>query len=405
MAYARVCYDYLYPSRYVNQQGFSFLFETSLNSAWSNQVTRRNYIEKMMDTWFVQYDQDFYTSLWSQPNSSAVGNGSVSNSPVYSQSLTPYSTSSIDVDSYNPDTIIHSPYNISLTATSLRWLTRVSDFVLRNNIGGARFREFMKSHFGYNTDNDTCDESVFIKMFSDEVKISDVTNMTSGQDMGALGELAGKAFSQGGNSFSYEAKESGFLLFVTECKPNVGYYQGNRPWARALNSRFDIYTPEFDGVGMEGVPVQAVFHAYDTYSDGDAVNPLRLKDAFGFAPRYSERYKVGHDNLFGDFRFKSRSQGLSSWHTMRNVLYGRSSGLPLALDANFLHVDNQYQRIFRFIGQSSDGVTYDVDDKIWTFIGFDITKYSTAKSLGNSLPFFEEEGRDVTESYLGSDVK
>lgn len=408
MAYARVCYDHLYPSRYVNQQGFSFLFETALNSGWSNAATRRSYIVKMAETWFNQYDQDFYTSLWSKPNQSAVGNGSTLNQSFSDQ---PILGASVDITSSPSFTSVVATQNssssvLSFSSDALRWLTSVSDFVLRNNIGGARFREFMKSHFGYNTDNDICDESVFIKMWSDEVRISDVTNTTGGISGSALGELAGKGYSssKGDNKFSFEAKEAGFLLFVTECKPNVGYYQGNRPWARALNDRFQLYTPEFDGVGMEGVPKQAIFSSYERSSDDASVSRTSLNDAFGFAPRYSERYKVGHDNLFGDFRLRSRGRNMDSWHTMRDVLYGRDSANPLALDSAFLHVDTQYQRIFQYIG-NNQGDLYDQDDKIWTFLGFDITKYSTAKSLGNSLPFFEENGREAHMNYEGSDIK
>lgn len=424
LAYARVCYDYLYPSRYVNQQGFSFLFETSLNNSWANQSTRRTLIEKMISTWFNQYDQDFYTSLWSRPNQAAVGSnqGVVPNfkaDPTYINNHGIFSTSSqanSRVVSGDAGAVLNSTTQLdgsayqqqvyNLSAQSLRWLTSVSDFVLRNNIGGARFREFMKSHFGYNTKNDTCDESIYIKTFSDQVKIQDVTNMTSGDQMGALGELAGKGYSSSkpDYSFSYDADEAGFLIFVSECKPNVGYYQGNRPWARALTDRFQLYTPEFDGVGMEGVPVRAVMNSFSSYDDTLKVQS-GLNDAFGFAPRYSERYKIGHDNLFGDFRFHSRGQYLDSWHTMRDVLYGRTSSNKLALDAAFLSVDNQYQRIFRYIGGSSDGVTYDVEDKIWCFLGFDITKYSSAKNLGNSLPFFMQNGRDAHMNYEGSDIK
>lgn len=406
LAYARVCYDWLYPSAYVNQQGFSFLFETSLNASWAIQTTRQQLIQKMVDTWFNQYDQDFYTSLWLKPNCRAVGG----------RALIP--STNVD-DVYGGDSALKMAESISknyleqssasiktvLSSNSLRWLTSMSDFVLRNNIGGSRFREFMKAHFGYNTEMDICDESLFLKMWSDVVNIDAVVNTTSAQNSGALGELAGKGQSNGSGTLKFDAKEAGFLIFVTECKPNVGYFQGDKPWARALTDRFQLYTPEFDGVGMEAVPKSGLFSSYAKSNDMSVVQSALLNDAFGFAPRYSERYKVGYDSLFGDFRFRSRNTGMDSWHTMRDLTYGRGGSLPLALDAQFLAVDNQYQRIFRYIGAQSDGVTYDVDDKIWSFLQFDVTKFSTAKSLGNSLPFFDESGQNADMNYGGSDVK
>ena len=419
LAYARVNFDYLYPSQYVAQQGFGYLFTQKIYDLWCTPATRPNVFDDILKCVFTQYDQSFQTSLWALPTS--VGVGQQNNINAYVQEASNNPTSNQLNVRYKPnnspgrtewvnDTIITGPSvgypSNLLSASALRWLEALADFTTRNNLGGTRFREFMKSHFGYNTTNDTCDESVFLKSWIDKVNIQDVTNTTSGSINGALGELAGKGYSAGNGTLKFEAKESGFLIFVSDVKPIVGYYQGDRPWARAIKSPFDLYTPEFDGVGMEGVPYPCVIHSLDKPNDYLKV-PVGYSQnsVFGFAPRYAERYKIGHDNLFGDFRFASRNTGLDSWHTMRDVLYGRDSNDRLALDSKFLHLDNQYQRIFRYMGNVSSGVTYDVEDKLWSFFSFDITKYSTAKSLGASVPMFDESGQKATTGYEGTDIK
>lgn len=426
LAYARVCYDYLYPSQYVNQQGFGYLFTQKLYDKWSTTQGKQDVFDSLVQLVFNSYEQSFYTSLWARPNQVGVGSGqgvvpavvqgfnaaSVSGDLVSSNRSTRVvsgdAASLLNGSTSGLNSSIHNDYVSNLTPTMLRWLTSVSDFVTRNNLGGARFREFMRSHFGYNTQNDTCDESVFIESFVDSVDIGEVTNLTSsdGSSIGVLGEMAGKGSSSSKKThrFKFEAKESGFLIFVTDVKPIVGYPRGDRAWARAIKSRFDLYTPEFDGVGMEGVPYEGIVSDFRSFSEVQAVTQP-YNGVFGFAPRYSERYKIGQDNLFGDFVFNSRSNGMNAWHTLRDVLYGRTSVQPLALDSKFLHVDNQYQRIFRYTSPQSQVADYNLEDKIFCYMLIDVTKYSTQKSLGESVPLFETDGQKASTGYEGTDIK
>ena len=411
LAVARVFYDWLYPSQYVTQSGFGFLFMDDLYQEWSSNSN--NVLHKIFELFVTTYDRGFYTSLWSLPNQVApntsggrgVSNlGNVQTQTAHSNPASISVESRSGVNGYFDDVTVLQSNNgnrETLTASSLRWLTALADYVQRNNIGGTRVREFMKSHFGFVGSDLRSDCSSWIRTFTDHVQIQDVTNFSSDNSSSVLGEQGGKGTSSGNGIVKFEANEKGFLLFVTQVVPSIGYYQGRAKEARNISSRFDLYNPDFDGVGMEGVPMLSLFSQYRTYDDYTKLNFKNQNDVFGFAPMYSE-WKLGRDILNGDFLFNSRNRGLDAYHTYRDVLYGRNN---FALDARFLEADNQSQRIFAYVGAADDqSGQYAQYDKIFNFMRFDATKYTNMKSLSESIPFFDEEGEKVNTSYEGEQI-
>ena len=105
--------------------------------------------------------------------------------------------------------------------------------------------------------------------------------------------------------------------------------------------------------------------------------------------------------MSGDFLFSSRNTGLESYHTYRDVLFGRNN---LAIDAKFLEADNQTQRIFAYMGEVNDKGLYAQYDKIFNEMYFNVTKYSHAQSISQSLPFFDEDGKRVNVNYEGDNI-
>lgn len=405
LAVARVYYDYLYPSNYVNLGNFMYLFTSTLWESW--QIDPYVCMNDILELLFNKYDESFWTSLWQLPNQvvrgatanqsvvvNNAGEGGVDNLKLESQLL---NHSSRIATSANMGQDSATTQGTTLSVSALRWLEALSDYAIRNQIGGQRFRDWARAHFGY-VSSDERDESTFLKVFTDEVVIQDVTNVSASSDNSPLGLQGGKGISGGQNRLNFEASEDGFLLFITQVRPLVGYYQGIKPWCRKISSPRQFYTPEFDGVGMEAVPRSSVFSLYQEGVDAQKVPIQTRNDVFGYAPMYTERYKVGHDFLSGDFILKSRgSEMLKSYHTFRDVLYGRSN---LANDLAFLQMDNQTQRIFAYVGdETSQGV--DQDDKMLSFFSFDMVRYSPIKPLSQSIPLFDKSGRDVVMDYLG----
>ena len=410
LSFLRVFYDWIFPSQYVTQQGLGFFFLDDFVKDWYAGITfnHAGYLQAMFPLLFNPYDKSFWTSLWAKPNQVAQNTaggrgqsnlgliGKFPSGDGLKQVVLSQDNNSLYSDTYLYQTDANK--NITLSADALRWLEKVSDFVLRSNIGGTRVREFLKSHFGFVPSDVQSDVSNHLRTFVDHVVVQDVTNMSA--TSAVLGEQGGKAYSNGNGSLKFEASERGMLIFVTQVVPMSAYYQGTDINARAINSRFDMFLPDFDAVSMEAVPRCALFNQYRDYRDWQKVSYGSLGDVLGYAPRDAER-KIKRAVLSGDFLFSSRNTGLESYHTFRDVLYGRNN---LAIDAKFLEADNQTQRIFAYMGEASEKGLYAQYDKIFNEMYFAISKYSHAQSLSQSLPFFDEDGKRVNVDYEGENL-
>ena len=411
LSFLRVFYDWIYPSQYVTQQGLGMFFLDDFSKHWNFGSLAQHALDlrEMFRLMYNPYDKSFWTSLWALPNqvakNTAGGRGQSQIGTIFSEKyLNGNSLLDISSNTYNSSApspaVIQGSASVtgSLTANALHWLTSLSDYVLRNNIGGTRVREYLKSHFGFTPSDVQSDVSTWIRTFTDHVAVQDVTNMASSAS-NILGEQGGKAYSSGNGSIKFEASERGMIIFVTQVVPAVGYYQGVAKECRKIGSRFDLYLPDFDSVTMEAIPREAIFAQYRDAVDTTKVGLNTLGDVLGYAPRDAER-KIHRAILSGDFLFNSRNTGLESYHTYRDVLYGRNN---LAIDANFLEADNQTQRIFAFTGeQVNQG--YAQYDKIFNQMYFNVTKYSMMKSLSASLPFFDEDGNRVNVEYEGQNI-
>lgn len=393
ISFARIFYDYIYPSGYVQQQGFGSLFE---KDDWDNFS-----ISKLVSLFFVPMEQDFFTNLWIKPNSKALGSHALDIDGQHSFQDTIYNTGKLNLFESNEGSFLTQEANsqrVTLSAASLRWLESMSDYVIRNSIGGTRFHEWMKAHFGYVTKEQDCGRSVFLKSFSSSLNFSPVTAMT-GTDAQLLGQMAGNGSSQSSGKLKFEAGEDGYLIFLHMVTPSVAYYQGIKPWCKPVTTPFDFYTPELDGVDMEPISRSEVYNSYDSFEATHKVDPNNYDNAFGFAPRYADRYKRGASFLNGDFRLGSRNADMSAYHTFRDVLYNRQN---LALDAQFMQADNQYNRVFAYPLLNNKGES--ARDHIESLFTFDITRYSTASTIGDSMPIFNRSGRDVSISNGGTQL-
>lgn len=393
LAYARCMYDYIYPSAYVQQQAFGYLFSEQIYEKYNEgQLTEILFdIERLC---FVPYTQSYWTSLWAKPNQVAVGSnasdftgGSIS-STGYQAHMNVNENHAYITQGSQSDTL-------TLTAYGLRLLQMASDFCLRNNIGGTRFHEWMKAHTGWVSQEQDSTRSKFVKSWVDGVEIQDVTNVTT---IGVMGEQAGKGYTSGGGSLNFECKENGFLIFVSMIVPQIGYYQGLKVWCKSIDSREDLYIDDFDSLGMVGIPRKYLYNC--PHKPSDVTKFGNSEDAFGYGYRYS-LFKIGNDYLSGDFRLGSRNADLDSYHTFRDVTYGRDN---LNLDAQFLHVDNQYQRVFSNMGEEIAQGEFEQLDTFFTIFRYDVKKTTDMLSISESMPFFDRSGDFVNVDYEGNQL-
>lgn len=442
LAYARVMYDWIYPSQYVQQQGFGSLFKSetwhqgtlngsdpydlytmigsgSSQSAVIEELDRLFVnLEYICEVFFSPADRDFFTNAWFSPNS--VGSeefGTLEYSTDFTKPLSasdggvsvysrPFGVgmNSLNFDKSVPGEPQASGIN-SATSLAHRMMTRLSDFMLRNNIGGTRFLEFMKSHFGYTTQKQRMLYSTFLHSWVDEMNVQDVTATTGVEGQQLLGEMAGKGFISGSDGFSFDCDEHGLLIFISSIVPRTGYYQGRKPWTQHRKVNTDFYMPEFDSLGFEPIPNDALCADYNVggISNTNGQNFPIPNGIFGYAPFYAHKYKHGNDFLTGDFRLGSRDNGLDSYHSFRRLAWqdNNSRFTYPKLDAEFLSIKpHEYDRIFA-LDPTRESVSY---DHFMVIFRYGVDAHRDMLSISDSMPFFEEEGRETTVEYGGNSL-
>ena len=346
LAYMRVLYDYVYPSQYLDAlqltKYFKIFTDNDRTTLFGNQYAKASFLTSLINLFSLPYRQDYFTSAWKSLN--APGTQSNATNLINDSGRFVISNDSVKYLSVltNTETVADS----QVSQYALNFLSRLYDFVTRNNIVGNRFADRIFAKFGIGSRNSDPDMSQFIGQHIQPLRIADVTAMSSseGQD---LGDLAGKMFSQGGGNLGKfdSIDEFGYILTLTFVQPKVGYYQGRRRWV-TCNGQFDFYQPEFD-MQMRAIRNDELFADFTSASDYNAGysyggDPSKV---FAFAPNYSE-LKKGDAYLTGDFRIKSLRRNMDAYHLFRDIPTPSESS-PLALNSQFLFMQqHEFDKIF-----------------------------------------------------------
>ena len=290
----------------------------------------------------MPYRQDYFTAAWKSLNAP----GTQHSPQLLKQEGNIFEVTNLDTKYLPAFEEYQTEHRPQINQVALDFLSRLYDFVTRNNIVGNRFADRIFAKFGIGSRQSDPDMAQFIGQHIQPLRIADVTAMSAaeGQD---LGDLAGKMFSQGnGNLGKFDSiDEFGYILTLTFVQPKVGYYQGRRRWV-TCNGQFDFYQPEFD-MQMRAIRNDELFADFTSPVDYNAGytyggNPSKV---FAFAPNYSE-YKKGDAYLTGDFRIKSLRRNMDAYHLFRDIPMP-SPSTPLALNSQFLFMQqHEYDKIF-----------------------------------------------------------
>ncbi|QCS35939.1 major capsid protein [Capybara microvirus Cap1_SP_55] len=197
----------------------------------------------------------------------------------------------------------HSAYSrIKHTALSDKFLMKLYKRVNNNSIAGKVVAKILRLQGlgdyvdGYNSNFIGYDDTI--------VTISDVTSVADTFKDGSgslLGEYSGKGVQYNNSKIhKYENKEFGYLITLCSVVPDSGYCQGLDPSVLASN-KWDLYNPEFDGLGFEATRKALICGTGDWFSPSDGFGQ---EGTFGYIPRYSS-LKVANNKLNGDFSRKS----------------------------------------------------------------------------------------------------
>lgn len=224
---------------------------------------------------------------------------------------------------------------------SLRRAFRVQEWLEKNARAGTRYVESIWAHFFTKSDDARLQRPEFIGSSHQNVVISEV--LTTAQDADNLqpvGNMAGHGISVGGgNNFSYQAKEHGFIIGIISVVPDTAYSQGlHRKFTRF--DRFDYAWPLFANLGEQEILNKEVYL--------DTTTPDGI---FGYIPRYSE-YKFENSICTGKMR-----EELSYWNI------GRIFSTPPALNSAFIQC-NPRTDIFAVTTEEEDHIFCHVINRV-----------------------------------------
>lgn len=180
----------------------------------------------------------------------------------------------------------------------------------RNTMAGRKIADLLRAQ-GFGDYVDSC-KSNFIGYDEVDINISDVLSQSdtfdavtsSGRE---LGDYAGKGIGYNKTkTLSFENNEFGFWVTLCSVVPSAGYSQAMSQDVLVV-SKYQFYSPDFDGLGYEVTPKCRIVGAVD-WSSNDSQWLSPSASPFGFIARYSGFKTV--DNLFnGDFSLRGTRAG------------------------------------------------------------------------------------------------
>ena len=341
LAYAKICYDWLVDSNFVNSIDFQVqsLFKKDGGTLTMDEVST---ILKIFSTC---YEKDYFTAAWQSPNQ--VDSNSLSN-PGYGLTFdgTP-ANAGMSVISNDSDATKYSEYHDGnlFTDFGLRNLEALASFVKKRLFTGFRADKQLEAEFGLKLNPELANRSYYIGSVEVPISISDVMATASTDDV-TLGEYAGKGigYNDGFIRFEPNNPEFGYIICMSAIVPETAYYQGRHRELFHL-VRNDFFQPEFENVGPQSIRNDEL--VCDFPSNGAVPSGYTPTGIFGYAPRYSE-YKCGvqTSNIIGDYlscEFND-SGDMDAFHFFRK--FGHSSLVTNTYSFKTTADADQFKRIF-----------------------------------------------------------
>ena len=177
------------------------------------------------------------------------------------------------------DNVVDLSAATAYSIAEFRTAFQIQKWMERNARAGARYVEFLNSHFGVSPRDDRLQRPEYIGGSKSPIIISEVLQTSSTDVTTPQGNMAGHAMGLS-SSFcgKYSATEYGLIIGIMSVMPKPSYQQGiDRQWLR--RTTYDFFFPEFVNLSE-----QAVLNA-EIYAS--AVEKDNL-DIFGYQGRYNE---------------------------------------------------------------------------------------------------------------------
>ncbi len=433
---ARVYADYYWPNQYTNMASYddlmSYVNRDNDNNTYYMTYQQINTILNLVS--YVQYDTDYFTVQWDQPNQPVAGTYSTdfklvnidsAKQLLYTSTLSNvrpgYVTNNGGIASIDnrlgvADAPFITPYTNAGSSGTTSAVTPISEYLLtalksltdwmkRNQLSGSKAAERYISRYGKALTSEQLGKSVYLGASMQDVQIGDImstSDTVNGNAGEQLGAYAGRGYSAGQSHFDYQTNEFGMFITLCSIVPKVGYFQGVDRTVKHL-SKWDFYQPEADALGVQPTASDELYVPQDWSSDYTGID----QQIFGYMPRYAE-YKIKLDKVVGNFRLPSVNgsnpntpaefNGANSWYLMRvfdNDDFAQGA-TDIVHSPNFISGRgdfSQFKRIFYDVSPSAP-------DNFTVIHNFEIASYSPMKSLFDTYEF-SDKGKKVTVDVNG----
>lgn len=172
----------------------------------------------------------------------------------------------------------------------IRVAFQIQRFMEKNARGGARYIEWLLSHFGVRSSDARLQRPEYLGGGKVPISISEVLQTSSTDATSPQGNMAGRGISyQNCPQFTKTFEEFGYVYAILSIVPRASYQQGlRRLWTR--KDRYDYPLPVFAHLGNQEVKEQELYCQAPTVvdSDGNVVNDK----TFGYQERYEELRRI-----------------------------------------------------------------------------------------------------------------
>lgn len=338
-----------------------------------------DFIDLLIQSTRVNYETDYFTSLWEKPNAPLGSNGQSygSDISIYRSSTQPnYVLNRNDENNYAS---ITSPGGPLLEGRLMDWLSRFNDYIRRNNFVSTKDTEQILARFGIKIDDYKTRFAYRLGSSSTPIQVGDITATANSQIAGVevpLGDYVGKGILSGANqNASFKCSDYGMLIVFSYIVPRVSYSQGFDHSVLRLKPT-DFYTPEFDAMQASPVTLMEVAQCNKTEINNSSADGSKV---IGFAPQYTN-YLYQRDVISGDMILFDENH---AWHFNRKFddLLNRNQLIAQSIQMNQMFRGDEYNYIFTL--QDSEEDKFYVTSKIEAKMTRPMASLSSKAELGD----------------------
>lgn len=216
------------------------------------------------------------------------------------------------------------------------------------------YKEQLEAHFNVKLSEALSDHCRYIGGVSSGITISEVLN-TNFDSAASAADIKGKGVGGSFGSETFETNEHGILMCIYHAVPVLDYLRSGQDLQLLSTLATDIPIPEFDHIGMEALPIEALFNQQST----EATSLIKNIPILGYSPRYIA-YKTSVDWVSGAFETT-----LDSWvapltieEQITKLLFNPNSGSIFSMNYGFFKVTPRVLDPI-FVGKCDD--TWDSD--------------------------------------------